>query len=108
MIGPPSNGAQDQYSEQIRNLLTREYLAHHPKAVIDAYRYNSVSVRVRIVDSDFAGKDTAEREEMVWPILKALPDRVVQDISILLLLTPEERTSSFLSQEFETPSRSTL
>ena len=108
MMGLRSKGARDEYGEQIRDLLMAKYLPRHPNAQIATYRYNSVSVRVRVVDPDFAGKDTAERDEMVWPILEELPDKVLQDISILLLVTPEERTSSFLSQEFDTPSRSTL
>jgi hypothetical protein len=108
MMGHRSNGARDEYSEQIRHLLTAKYLPQHPHAKVEAYRYNTVSVRVRVVDADFAGKDTAERDEMVWPILEQLPDKVVQDISVLLLLTPEERTSSFVSEEFDAPSHSTL
>jgi stress-induced morphogen len=99
------NGTKDDYSEQILSLLRQTYLPSHPRAQVRAYRYNSASVRVRIIDPDFAGKDTAEREDMVWPILESLPGRILEDISVLLLLPPEEKDSSLLSLEFDDPSR---
>src|SRR5438034_14013 len=105
---PRMHQGKDAYSAQILRELREKYLPAHDRAQIKVYRYNSTSIRIRILDPDFAGKSIVEREEMVWPILDALPDEIVQDISILLLLTPEERNSSFLSQEFDTPSRSTL
>jgi hypothetical protein len=101
-----SNGQRDAYSEQIVRRLREKYLPNHPRAEVRAYRYNPASVRVRVIDPDFAGKDTAEREDMVWPVLETLPGHVVEDISILLLLPPEERDSSALSLEFDALSRS--
>ena len=100
-----SNGKKDDYSEQILRLLRQKYLPEHPEAEVRAYRYNSASVRIRIIDPDFAGKDTAEREDLVWPMLESLPGRVLEDISVLLLLPPEEKDSSLLSLEFDDPSR---
>ena len=98
----------DSQTARIRQKLEEEYLPKHPDAQIDVYRYNPVSIRVRILDPDFAGKDVREREDMVWPILDTLPDRVLTDLSILLLLPPEEREASLLSLEFDDPSRSRL
>ena len=81
----------------------RPYEQAHPKAVIETYRQNSVSVRVRILDSTFQGKSRAQREEEVWAALEQLPADVAAEISLLLLLTPEEAKSSFASLEFDDP-----
>jgi stress-induced morphogen len=75
---------------------------------VDAYRYNSASIRVRIVDESFRGKSKAERERMVEPFLGTLPDKTQRDITILLLLAPEETTTSLMNLEFEHPTPSQL
>jgi stress-induced morphogen len=105
---PTSNKKDDKYSRQIEEVLAKEYKPRHPKAQIKAYRYNSASVRVRVLDPDFAGKTIPEREDMVWAILDSLPERVRAEITVLLLLTPEERETSLLSAEFDAPTRSAL
>lgn len=77
----------------------------HPPA---AYRYNLASIRVRLVDSSFRGKSRTEREEMVYPIIEQLPETTQDDITILLLLTPEEAASTLRNMEFEHPTPSRL
>ena len=42
----------------------------------DAYRYNSASIRVRVIDHRFEGKSTEERDAMVEPILEKLPEAI--------------------------------
>jgi len=84
------------------------YATAHPDAVIEAYRHNSVSVRIRILSSEFAGRSRAEREEEVWAALEKLPDETVSEVSLLLLLTPEEAKNSFASSEFDDPIPSKL
>ncbi len=78
----------------------------------DAYRFNSASIRVRIIDECFEGKSPEKREATVLPLLKQLPPDTFADIINLLLLSPSEaRTTSDLypvNLEFERPSRSTL
>lgn len=79
----------------------------------DAYRYNSASIRVRVIDSRFEGKSTEKRDAMVEPLLKQLPKSTQADIINLLTLTPEETSDSLnrkslLNLEFEDPSRSML
>src|SRR5437660_180346 len=96
----------DPHVQQILDALQDQYGAKHPKAEIEAYRYNSASIRIRIIDPDFAGKDLVEREEMVWPIIEALPDNVRSEITVLLLLPPKERKHSLLSTEFDERTRS--
>jgi hypothetical protein len=80
----------DPYLRQIIKAL-EPYDRAHPKALIEAYRHDSVSVRIRIIDADFKGKSWAQREEEVWPAFEQLPEDVVQEISLLLLFTPRRR-----------------
>lgn len=80
-----------------------QYQANHPGAEIEAYRQNSVSVRIRIVDPSFKGQSRAEREDDVWAALNQLPDETVAEVSLLLLLTPDEAKKSFANQEFDNP-----
>jgi hypothetical protein len=82
---------------------------------VDAYRYNSASIRVRVVDRRFSGKDTGKRDAMVEPFLKDLPERTQADIMMLLTLSPEEIEQRerhlrewLLNAEFEDPTRSAL
>lgn len=92
----------------VLDALHRDYQSHHPRAVIDAYRYSPVTIRVRIVDPDFAGKDIVEREDMVWPILEALPDPLREDVGMVLMLTPDEKAASPANSEFDHPTPSRL
>src|SRR3954447_14774174 len=86
----------------------REYDEAHPHAEIEAYRQNSVSVRIRILNPEYAGKSRAQREEEVWAVLDDLPEDVLAEISLLLLLTPAEAGTSFASAEFDAPIPSKL
>jgi stress-induced morphogen len=100
-------GSSDAVIEQIIGAL-RLYAADHPGSQIDLYRQNSVSVRVRIIDPEFAGRSKVDRSNDVWKHLGALPDEVESEISTLILLTPEEKQKSFANIEFEDPVPSTL
>jgi hypothetical protein len=97
----------DPYLKQIVRALG-QYNEAHPKALIEAYRQNSVSVRLRVIDSDFKGMSRTQREEEVWAALEQLPEDVAAEISLLLLLTPEEAKRSFASIEFDDPIPSKL
>lgn len=101
------SGASDPRVQQIRAILDR-YRGEHRDASVDVHVQNSVSIRIRIIDSDFKELDRVEREELIWPILEPLPDEVFADISMLLLLTPDEARTSMANAEFETPLRSRL
>jgi stress-induced morphogen len=93
--------------QQIAKAL-KPYVEAHPKAKIEAYRQNNVSVRIRIIDPDFQGLSLAEREEVVWPLLDQVPEDVVADVSLLLLLTPKEKADSLATFEFDHPTKSRL
>ncbi|HEX4129079.1 MAG TPA: hypothetical protein VHZ24_03485 [Pirellulales bacterium] len=79
---------------------------------VDAYRYNSASLRLRIVDPAFKGLSHDERDARVEPFLSKLDERTQADIMNLVLLYPGEEAESFrahlFNEEFEHPSRSML
>ena len=78
----------------------------------DAYRYNSASIRVRVIDPRFEGKSAEQRDDMVEPLLEQLPRDIQADIMNLILLAPNEIANSLTKMlanaEFEDPSESTL
>ena len=100
-------GVSDSVIERIVDVL-RTYEADHEACQIDVYRQNAVSVRIRIIDPDFAGKGKPQRSQQIWQYLAKLPDEVQSDISTVLLLTPQETASSFANLEFEDPIPSEL
>ena len=61
------------------------------------------SIRLRIIDPDFQGMDRIARESAIWKLLHQLPEEVFVNITMLLLLTPEETAHSLASQEFDHP-----
>lgn len=100
-------GNSDEVIDTITATL-RDYEADHPRAQIDLYRQNSVSVRVRIIDPDFAGQGKPQRNQQAWRYLGQLPEEIQSDISTVLLLTPDETKMSFANFEFEDPIPSKL
>jgi|SRR5581483_7122979 len=85
-----------------------KYGQQHPKASIEGYRQNSVSLRIRIVDPDFSRLSRADRHEEVWRLLEPLPEEIQSQVSTILLLTPEEQKKSFANLEFDDPIPSKL
>jgi stress-induced morphogen len=100
-------GKSDEVIEKFIEALGR-YEIEHPLAQIDIYRQNSVSVRVRVIDPNFAGKTKVERSKEVWRYLDTLPEDTLSDLSTLILLAPEETKMSFSNFEFNDPIPSTL
>ncbi len=86
----------------------KEYNATHPRAEIEAYRQNSVSVRIRVIDPDFQGKSRVQRDDEVWVYLNKLQEETVQEVSLLLLFTPDETAKSWANMEFDNPTPSKL
>lgn len=78
----------------------------------DAYRYNSASIRVRIVDPQFKGRSREQRDDLVEPVLEKLPEETQADIMNLVLLYPGEERESFranmMNEDFEHPLESML
>jgi len=80
-----------------------------------AYRYNSASIRVRVIDSRFEGRSVEERDAMVELHLRRLPERTQADIINLFTFAPSELEgtektlrAALLNLEFEYPSPSEL
>lgn len=82
---------------------------------VDAYRYNSASIRVRVIDPRFEGRSVEERDAMVEPHLDRLPERTQADIVNLFTFAPSELQQTpqtfrefLLNTEFEDPTPSML
>ena len=98
----------DSSVQQLLDILAR-YDDQHPNAKIDAYRQNSASIRLRIIDPAFEAHDRVQREELIWEILgRLLPEEIQSQITLVLLLTPKEASFSFANFEFENPLPSNL
>lgn len=75
-----------------------------PAADVDAYRYNSVEIRIRVISKRFAGKSLFQRDRLVMPVLESLDDKARQNLLILFTFTPSEiAAGKFLNYEYEHP-----
>jgi len=88
----------DIYVELVERALA-PYKAGHPAADIKVRRYESVAIQIRIIDPAFRGRGLAQREDEVWPLIQSLPGDVREEITMLLLVAPEEM-NPILEQEF--------
>jgi 8-oxo-dGTP pyrophosphatase MutT (NUDIX family) len=70
----------------------------------ECYRYNPGVLRIRIVDERFVGMSRMERDELVLPLVRQLPEDTQLDITVLVLITEEEKIRSRVNLEFEDPS----
>jgi len=100
-------GKSDDCLRAVADALAK-YEEQHPRAEVVVYRQNSVSVRIRIVDPDFEGVSKADRHDAVWGFVEDLPEDQQSEISVVLLLTPEEARMSFASSDFDNPIPSRL
>jgi stress-induced morphogen len=92
----------------------KELLRQHFQQA-DCYRYNSASIRVRVIDSKFEGMAREKRDAAVEPYLDMLPEDTQRDIVTLftfapseLELTPKTHREFTLNAEFDDPSPSIL
>ena len=93
--------------QQVLDIL-ETYKREHPRAIVDAYRQNSASIRVRVVDPDFEGIGRFARHDRIWNLLQELPENILSQITVLLPLTPEETKTSFANMDFDNPIPSRL
>jgi hypothetical protein len=100
------NRSETAETRRIERILSTAF----PNASVEVYRYNSVSIRIRVLDSVFKDKNRVEREAIVLPVIRKLPQATRDDITILLLLTPAEhrKGGSMLDLEFDDPMPSKL
>jgi acid stress-induced BolA-like protein IbaG/YrbA len=102
-------GQTDVAVDAIREAL-EQFGLEHPAARLSVYRYNSGSIRLRIISDAFDSMSEAQRHDFVWPFIEPLDEDVVAQISIMVLLTPKEEAAkdSIMNIEFEYPTRSEL
>jgi hypothetical protein len=81
----------------------------------DAYRYNSASIRVRVIDRRFEGMPREKRDAMVEEQIDKLPPETQRDIVTLFTFAPSELSPPpknfrefMLNTEFDDPSPSML
>jgi hypothetical protein len=85
------------------------YIAEHPGATAEVYRYNSAAIRVRVTDDRFARVSFAKRHDGLWDYISTrVPDEVMSEVSFLIAVTSTERDRELSSVEFDHPSRSRL
>ena len=100
--------------DEMKNEETRKieslFQAEFPQT--EVYRFNSASIRMRVIDDRFEGKSIAEREDMVLPLLKKLPKKTRDDVLLFLKLAPSElsklNSQTLMNLEFEQRGRSHL
>ncbi len=100
-------GKSDRVLKRIADELST-YESEHPGSAAELYRQNPAAVRIRIVDPSFKGLDRIERDDIVWRYLNKLPASARGDITVVLLLTPDELETSFANEDFEHPVPSML
>lgn len=100
----------DREITQIYEVLKSEF-PHLSDNVNDVVRrYNSISIRVRLIDDQFQGKSLSERDQIAMKALARLPEKVERNITMLLTLTPQEveRGDNLMDVEFRHPNKSNL
>jgi stress-induced morphogen len=91
-------------TRKIEKLLRKHFPEHPRRYPPAAYRYNPAAIRVRIVSPVFAGVNGGKRTDLVFPILeKNLPAETWEDVTLVVLLTPEEVKESYQNFRFEHP-----
>lgn len=107
MTHRPASKVSDADVQAVLGVLD-EYVASHPGSEVHSYRQNSASIRIRVIDPSFASMDLATRDDLLWEILERLPEGVQSQITVLLLLTPDETKTSLMNMEFDHPIPSRL
>jgi hypothetical protein len=81
-----------------------QFCLEHPDTTVELYRHNPMSIRVRIVNAAYRDIDVTERHGAAWQYLAdRLPVDALEEISILLTLTPEEVSREIGSLDFDDP-----
>lgn len=103
--------------EPMRTAETRSieaFLGQH-FVTVNAYRFNSAVIRLRVIDPRFEGLSRERRDALVEPYLEQLPPETQRDILTLITFAPAdlERPPATFKQfmvnaEFEDPSPSML
>jgi stress-induced morphogen len=95
---------------KVTNAQTREveqFLRGCGFADVECYQRKGYDylLRVRVTDKRFQGMSRLERMGIVEKELEKLRDDLQASITMLVVVTPDERKTSLLSLEFDDPSR---
>jgi len=94
------NGKKTKETRTIESLL-KEHFPDYPKKYPPlACRYSPYSIRVRLVHDAFRGKGLADRDDLVLPIIRKLPEKTQADITMLLLFSPDEVNIPIIELDF--------
>jgi stress-induced morphogen len=103
-----TRGKTDEYVERMKAALDAYEVAHRD-AVASLYRQNSGSIRIRVVADHFGPMSRGARHDEVWDFLAGqLSEDDMEEISVLLLLSPKEQAKSFMNTEFDDPTPSRI
>lgn len=87
----------DQAVMRVRKALRAEFPTAEAKLRFDHW------IEIRIIDARFCLESFVDREAMVFPLLHALPQPIMDRITDVLLLTPTEKRDSLKSKFFDNP-----
>ena len=102
LIWPSVETADDEVLRRIADKF-EPYCRQHGHAKIHVQSRNPVTIWIRVIDPDFAGVDRADRHEILWKFIESLDENDLNQISLLLALTPQEAEKSPGSLSFEHP-----
>ncbi|MFO0848180.1 MAG: hypothetical protein U0871_06445 [Gemmataceae bacterium] len=88
-MGVAIHGTADGAVDQVRDALVA-YAAQHPTADVTVRRNSPYSIHIRVIDPALSGIEYFDRMDPLSPYLETLPPEVYGDITLLLMLTPEE------------------
>lgn len=60
---------------------------------VQAYRHNSVVIRLRIEDLRFSGLSRVARMQMLEPLIEQLPEEIQEDLIFVLPIAPGEQNT---------------
>ncbi len=103
----------DSMRTEESRMVERELGKHFER--VDAYRYNSASLRVRVLDPRFENRTREARDRAVERQIAKLPDDIQREIVAIFCFAPSEIQDPHknfraftLNSEFESPSPSRL
>ena len=104
--GGSANGSSESTSAlKQRDAETRSVVAvlkkAFPRATVDAYRYATWSIRVRVIDPAFGKIKPFDRIDKVSDALDALPSSTQQQIIRVVPVTPAEHRKKVWSHDYE-------
>jgi hypothetical protein len=112
MTASSANNWESKRTDETRGI---EELLRKEFEQADSYRYNSASIRIRVIDHCFEGMSRDERDKRVEEQIDKLPPETQRDIVTLFTFAPSELSGDprtfrefMLNTEFDAPSPSML